>query len=161
MLMDCNKHCVTEQECAVKISVKPALSENCTIFVAILLSTIALVSLHPVFTSAFFSSIFLFLYLYDMRIHVSHLANSVQEKDLTKLFAGYGKIISIKVITDKFTNKSKGFGFVEMAEQKAAEKAIKELNGKLIDGLQMRLSGAKAKDETPIRINRAPSPWGV
>lgn len=96
-----------------------------------------------------------------MRIHVSNLAHSVQEKDLNKLFAGYGRIISIKVITDKFTNKSKGFGFVEMADQKAAEKAIKELNGKLMDGLQIRLSNSKSKDETPIRLNRAPSPWSV
>lgn len=96
-----------------------------------------------------------------MRIHVSNLAHSVQEKDLSKLFAGYGSNISIKVITDKFTNKSKGFGFVEIADQKAAEKAIKELNGKLIDGLQIRLSTAKAKEESPIRLNRAPSPWSV
>lgn len=96
-----------------------------------------------------------------MRIHVSNLAHSVQDKDLSKLFAGYGRITSAKVITDKFTNKSKGFGFVEIEEQNAAEKAIKELNGKLIDGLQVRLSTAKTKEESPIRLNRAPSPWSV
>ena len=69
-----------------------------------------------------------------MNIYVSNLGYSFQDEDLSKLFGEYGNVSSAKVITDKFTNRSKGFGFVEMSDKQAAETAIRELDGRMIDG---------------------------
>ncbi|MGN6493137.1 MAG: RNA recognition motif domain-containing protein [Agriterribacter sp.] len=86
-----------------------------------------------------------------MNIYVSNLGYSVQNEDLSKLFTEYGNVSSAKVITDKFTNRSKGFGFVEMTDQKAAETAIKELDGKMVDGRSVRVSEARPKEENRSR----------
>jgi RNA recognition motif-containing protein len=59
-----------------------------------------------------------------MNIYVSNLGFSVQDEDLREYFAEYGEVTSAKVITDKFTNRSRGFGFVEMPDDTAAQKAI-------------------------------------
>lgn len=82
-----------------------------------------------------------------MNIYVSNLGYSFQDADLNKLFADYGSVSSAKVITDKFTNKSKGFGFVEMPDNNDAETAIKELNGKMVDGRAVRVSEARPREE--------------
>jgi len=82
-----------------------------------------------------------------MNIYVSNLGYSVQNEDLSKLFTQYGNVSSAKVITDKFTNRSKGFGFVEMTDQRAAETAIRELDGKMIDGRSVKVSEARPKEE--------------
>src|SRR5215467_4285329 len=68
-----------------------------------------------------------------MNIYVSNLGFSVQDEDLREYFAEYGEVTSAKVITDKFTNRSRGFGFVEMPDDAAAQKAIKELDGAVVD----------------------------
>lgn len=86
-----------------------------------------------------------------MNIYVSNLGYSFQDDDLNKLFGEYGEVSSAKVITDKFTSKSKGFGFVEMPDNQAAETAIKELNGKLIDGRAVRVSEARPREENNNR----------
>ena len=59
-----------------------------------------------------------------MNIYVSNLSFNVQDEDLREFFAEYGEVTSAKVITDKFTNKSRGFGFVEMSDEESAKKAI-------------------------------------
>jgi RNA recognition motif-containing protein len=64
-----------------------------------------------------------------MNIYVSNLSFNVQDEDLKEFFAEYGEVTSAKVILDKFTNKSRGFGFVEMSDDTAAQKAIQELDG--------------------------------
>jgi RNA recognition motif-containing protein len=62
-----------------------------------------------------------------MNIYVSNLSFNVTDDDLEGFFAEYGEVSSARVITDKFTGKSRGFGFVEMANDEAARKAIAEL----------------------------------
>ena len=84
-----------------------------------------------------------------MNIYVSNLGFSVQDEDLREYFAEYGEVGSAKVITDKFTNRSRGFGFVEMADEEAAQKAIKELNGAVVEGRSISVTVARPREERP------------
>lgn len=86
-----------------------------------------------------------------MNIYVSNLSFAVQDEDLRSYFAEYGEVTSAKVIMDKFTNRSKGFGFVEMSDDTAAQKAIQELDGATVDGRSIRVSIAKPREERPAR----------
>ncbi len=69
-----------------------------------------------------------------MNIFVGSLPFSLEEADLRESFEAYGEVDSVKIITDKLTGKSKGFGFIEMPNDEEAEKAIEELNGFSIKG---------------------------
>ena len=82
-----------------------------------------------------------------MNIYVSNLSFNVQDEDLRSYFAEYGEVSSAKVITDKFTQRSKGFGFVEMPDDTAAQKAMTELNGTMADGRAIKLSEARPKTD--------------
>lgn len=82
-----------------------------------------------------------------MNIFVSNLGYSFSTEDLTELFASYGPVDSARVITDKFTKQSRGFGFVEMADEVAAAKAIRELNGSMQDGRSIKVSEARPREE--------------
>ncbi|MGN6439736.1 MAG: RNA recognition motif domain-containing protein [Agriterribacter sp.] len=82
-----------------------------------------------------------------MNIYVSNLGYGFQDQELNKLFADYGTVASAKIITDKFTGKSRGFGFVEMPDEQAAEKAVKELDGKVIDGRPVKVTEARPREE--------------
>ena len=82
-----------------------------------------------------------------MNIYVSNLSFNVTDDDLKQFFAEYGEISSAKVITDKFTGKSRGFGFVEMPNDVEAEKAIQELNGGQVEGRAITVTVAKPKEE--------------
>lgn len=84
-----------------------------------------------------------------MNIYVSNLGFNVQDEDLKEYFEEYGEVTSAKVITDKFTNRSRGFGFVEMADNTAAEKAIKELNGAVVEGRSISVTVARPREERP------------
>ena len=84
-----------------------------------------------------------------MNIYVSNLSFAVQDEDLREYFSEYGEVSSAKVIMDKFTNRSKGFAFVEMSDDAAASKAINELNGAMVDGRALRVSEAKPREERP------------
>ena len=64
-----------------------------------------------------------------MNIYVGNLSYGITEEDLRALFAEFGDVSSAKLIIDRETNRSKGFGFVEMSSNDAANKAIDELNG--------------------------------
>ncbi|MFT3750042.1 MAG: RNA-binding protein [Agriterribacter sp.] len=94
-----------------------------------------------------------------MNIYVSNLGYSFQDEDLSKLFGEYGSVSSAKVITDKFTSRSKGFGFVEMPDKQAAETAIKELDGKVIDGRPVKVSEARPREENQSRSNSYAKRW--
>jgi RNA recognition motif-containing protein len=76
------------------------------------------------------------------------------DEDLRSYFAEYGEVTSAKVITDKYTNRSKGFGFVEMSDDAAGEKAIGELNGAAVEGREIKVTIAKPKEERPARQAR-------
>ncbi len=82
-----------------------------------------------------------------MNIYVSNLSFNVQDEDLKEFFAEYGEVTSAKVITDKFTGKSRGFGFVEMSDDEAAKKAIAELDQATVEGRSIRVMEAKPKEE--------------
>ena len=82
-----------------------------------------------------------------MNIYVSNLSFNVQDEDLREFFTEYGEVSSAKVITDKFTGKSRGFGFVEMPDTEAAQKAIAELDGGMVEGRAIKVMVAKPKEE--------------
>ena len=82
-----------------------------------------------------------------MNIYVSNLGYNVRDEELKNLFTAFGTVSSAKVIMDKFTNKSKGFGFVEMTDSAAAKKAITELNGTMADGRAISVSEARPREE--------------
>jgi RNA recognition motif-containing protein len=89
-----------------------------------------------------------------MNIYVSNLSFAVQDEDLRSYFAEYGEISSAKVITDKITNRSRGFGFVEMPDEAAAKKAIAELDGAVVDGRAIKVNEARPREEKPRTNNR-------
>ena len=80
-----------------------------------------------------------------MNMYVGNLTFSVNEDDLKEVFAEFGEIESIKVIKDKFSGQSKGFGFVEMPSNSEADKAIKALNGSPMKGQAMKVNQANPK----------------
>jgi RNA recognition motif-containing protein len=82
-----------------------------------------------------------------MNIFVSNLSFNVQDQDLRDFFAEYGEITSAKVILDRNTGRSRGFGFVEMSDDEAARKAIQELDGATVEGRAIRVSEAKPREE--------------
>mgnify|MGYP001058581034 FL=1 len=84
-----------------------------------------------------------------MNIYVSNLSFNVQDEDLKEFFAEYGEVTSAKVITDKFTGRSRGFGFVEMSDDAAAQKAIQELDGATVEGRAIKVSEAKPREARP------------
>ncbi|HEX4851825.1 MAG TPA: RNA-binding protein [Puia sp.] len=82
-----------------------------------------------------------------MNIYVSNLGFSVNDAELNKLFASYGAVKSAKVIVDKLSNQSRGFGFVEMSDDNAANAAIKALNGTMIEGRALKVNEARPKEQ--------------
>lgn len=88
-----------------------------------------------------------------MNIYISNLSYGVNSADLEQLFAEYGEVSSAKVITDRETGRSRGFGFVEMPNDEEAEKAIKGLHEVEYDGKVIAVSEARPREERP-RSNR-------
>jgi RNA recognition motif-containing protein len=88
-----------------------------------------------------------------MNIFVGSLHYDINEADLKEIFEEYGAVSSVKIITDKFTGKSKGFGFVEMANAEEAKKAIEELNEAELEGRKMVVNEALEKKDDRKRPN--------
>ncbi len=80
------------------------------------------------------------------RLYVGNLAWTVTDQDLQEAFSEAGKVDSSQVIIDRATNRSRGFGFVEMASEEAAEAAIKKLNGRDIKGRPIKVNEAQARN---------------
>ena len=80
-----------------------------------------------------------------MNIYVGNLAGEVTDNDLRELFAGHGQVESANVITDRFSNESRGFGFVEMPNKSEAAEAIEALNGHDLKGRSITVNEAKPK----------------
>ncbi len=91
-----------------------------------------------------------------MNIYVGNLPYSTTESELRDLFANYGEVISAVIIIDRYTGRSKGFGFVEMANQREGETAIAELDGYLFNGRNLRVNLARPR---PPRPRRGPDSW--
>jgi RNA recognition motif-containing protein len=84
-----------------------------------------------------------------MNIYVGNLPYSVTDADLRETFAQYGEVSSVQLISDKFTGESKGFGFVEMANNSQADAAIKGLNGSAMKGRNITVNQAKPRSDRP------------
>lgn len=82
-----------------------------------------------------------------MNIYVGNLSWNLKDQDLSNLFASYGEVTSAKIVTDKFTQRSKGFGFVEMADDASAQAAIAALNGSEVDGRNIVVNESRPKPE--------------
>jgi RNA recognition motif-containing protein len=78
-------------------------------------------------------------------LYIGNLSYETTEDTLRTLFSEHGEITSVKVITDRYTGRSRGFGFVEMATEDAAQAAIGALNGKQVDGREIRVDKAKPR----------------
>jgi RNA recognition motif-containing protein len=84
------------------------------------------------------------------RLYVGNLPYSVQDADLSTLFADY-EVVDAKVIVDKFSNRSKGFGFVTLKDEAAAEKAVSEMNGKELEGRAIVVNVARPMEKRDNR----------
>ena len=80
-----------------------------------------------------------------MNIYVGNLPYNTTEDELRELFAQHGSVVSVNIIKDRETGNSKGFGFVEMAEQSEGEKAISELNDSVLNERNLRVNQARPK----------------
>ena len=86
-----------------------------------------------------------------MNMYVSNLGFHTTEHDLRKLFEAFGQVSSAKVITDRETGNSRGFGFVEMGSNTEAGEAMSKLNGKEIEGRQISVTIAREKEDRTDR----------
>ena len=80
-----------------------------------------------------------------MNIYVGNLPYNVVEEDLREIFEEYGEVSSVKIISDKLTGRSKGFGFVEMDVDQEAKKAIEELNNAELSGRNINVNESRPK----------------
>ncbi|GMT49924.1 MAG: RNA-binding protein [bacterium] len=86
-----------------------------------------------------------------MNIYVGNLPYSATEDDLKGVFAEFGEVASVTLITDKFSGQSKGFGFIEMPNDTEADVAIKELNESDLKGRNIKVNQAKPREDRPRR----------
>ena len=86
------------------------------------------------------------------KIYIGNMPFSVTDSDLNAMFAKHGAVTSVNIITDKFSNRPRGFAFVEMETEEAAQKAIAELNGTQLEGRALVVNQAKPREE---RSNRS------
>ena len=82
-----------------------------------------------------------------MNIYVGNLPSDVTDETIKQAFESFGQVTSARVIKDKYTGQSRGFGFVEMLEQSQAREAIKSLNGKELLGKQMSVNEARPRTD--------------
>lgn len=81
-----------------------------------------------------------------MNIYVGNLSYQMTEEELKDTFSAYGEVTSVKIIVDRDSNRSKGFGFVEMESSESATKAIEELDGKEVAGRNLRVNEARPRE---------------
>ncbi len=81
-----------------------------------------------------------------MNIYVGNLSYGMSEDELRDAFAAYGDVSSVKILTDRETGRSRGFGFVEMPNQSEGEAAVAQLNGKDLGGRALRVNEARPRE---------------
>ena len=89
-----------------------------------------------------------------MNLYISNLSYNISDEDLRQLFADYGEITSAKVIMDRETGRSRGFGFVELSDDELAKKAIEELNQASYDGKVINITEASPREDRGVRGGR-------
>jgi len=82
-----------------------------------------------------------------MNIYVGNLSYDATDETVKKTFESFGEVTSVRIIKDKYSGQSRGFGFVEMPEQSQAQAAIKSLNGKELLGKQMSVNEARSRTD--------------
>jgi RNA recognition motif-containing protein len=80
------------------------------------------------------------------KVYVGSLPFSATDTQLNEMFAKFGKVTSVNIVTDKYTNRSRGFAFVEMETEEAAQKAIAELNGSDFEGRKLTVNAARPQE---------------
>lgn len=100
------------------------------------------------------SSINHLIKVYKMNLYISNLSYNISDEDLRQLFADYGEITSAKVIMDRETGRSRGFGFVELSDDELAKKAIEELNQASYDGKVINITEARPREDRGDRGGR-------
>jgi RNA recognition motif-containing protein len=88
-----------------------------------------------------------------MNIYVSNLSFNVQDEDLREFFLPFGEVTSAKVVNDRETGRSRGFGFVEMSSNEAGKKAIAELDQATVEGRTIKVMEARPKEDKPNSNN--------
>jgi RNA recognition motif-containing protein len=83
------------------------------------------------------------------KIYVGNLSFDTNDEQLNKIFMPFGAVSSARVIKDKYTDRSRGFGFVEMDNAEEADKAIAGLNGKSVDGRELNINEARPREDKP------------
>lgn len=83
----------------------------------------------------------------NAKVYVGNLPFKVTRESLKEMFSPYGEIVEAVVISDKYSGRSKGFGFVTFADAKSAQEAIEAMNGKEVEGRELRVNEAKAQEE--------------
>ena len=83
----------------------------------------------------------------SVTLYVGNISYSMKEEELRKAFGQFGEVASVKIITDKRTGKSKGYGFVEMESEASAEEALKNMNGKELAGRNVKVNKANSQSE--------------
>jgi RNA recognition motif-containing protein len=89
-----------------------------------------------------------------MNIYIGNLAYTVTEDDLRDAFSEFGQVDSASIINDKFSGRSKGFGFVDMPNDSEAREAIESMNEKDLNGRTIKVNEAKPREERPARRDR-------
>jgi len=82
-----------------------------------------------------------------MKIYVGNLSFEVTEEELKQAFSGYGEVESVKIITDTYSGRSKGFGFVEISNENDAQSAINGLNDKELKGRKLKVNTARPRTD--------------
>lgn len=88
------------------------------------------------------------------KLYVGNLSYATTEAALAELFGSVGEVVSVSIVTDRMTGQSRGFGFVEMAEQSAAQAAINQLNGRMVDGRSLKVAEARPQESRGARDDR-------
>lgn len=90
-----------------------------------------------------------------MNIYVGNLSYRLEEADLTAAFEEYGEVTSTRIIIDRETGRSKGFGFIEMSDEEAGKNAVEALEGVELEGRTLRVSVANEKERRPNNRNNS------
>lgn len=85
------------------------------------------------------------------KIYVGNLSYNTREEDIERMFTQYGEVSSVRIVTDRYTNQSKGFGFVEMSDDKAGTAAIAALNGMALHNRELKVNEAMERNDRPRR----------
>lgn len=86
-----------------------------------------------------------------MNIYVGNLPYKLTEEKLGEVFAAYGEVSKVKIITDRETGRPKGFGFVEMANAAEAQNAIKGIDGQSVEGRNLKVNESQPREDRPAR----------